>query len=108
MMCKVLDHQHAARFAFDFHPAADTLKSSHGAFDCFAFDAASVRNCDCSESVQHIVPARDWRANARDFAAFIHNAEFRRVVVPQNIARAPIALGREAKGLHRAECFRSR
>ena len=49
--------------------------------------------------------ARDGHADARDFAAAVGDAEFGGFVVPENIARAPVAIGRQAEGFDGAKGF---
>ena len=105
MMGEILDDQDAPLFAFDFHALADADESGHGALDGFAFDAAAVGDGDGRERVENVVPSGDRHANAGDFPAAKGHAKFGGVVVPMNIAGAPIAFGGKAEGFDGAKRF---
>ena len=108
MVGEILHYQHAVRFTLDFHSFAYALKRRERALDCFAFDSPPVRQSNRRQRVEHVVFARDWHADARYFATVKRHAKFRRRVLPQNIARIPVASCCEAERFNGAKSFGNR
>ena len=105
MVREIVDHQHAARFAFHFEAPQNIPESRESFFERFALDAAPQRDGRRSESVQNIVPPGERRTNAGHFPAAARDAKFRGAVDEFDVAGGPIGFRGETVRFNSAKSF---
>src|SRR5665213_513907 len=75
MMREIVHNEYTRRFSFYLQPPQNAKEGCHRAFDCIASNASAMRDRDCCQGIENVVPPGDRHFDGGHIGTAIGNSK---------------------------------